>query len=244
MRIVTILLLVVAGCAYKKPKLPDFDAPRMWKGGWGQHPVAMVYGSGSIGDFTYETRGTAANRDEKVEAQVYRLGYIGRTGIMIDWMSESDPMAGDTTAEAIDIFGFGNLPLWANPRLRFQSRPGLFYNKVNLKKAQATDVEPWSWGFLYELEGEVDVIKRPPFAWTVFGSGRFGLGWGKADIGPVRESVRSRPRGWEAGTRFHLGGWMLVLSWIDREIRYDDALTFSRAEYGYRGANISIGMRW
>ncbi|MHC4933607.1 MAG: hypothetical protein ACYTGV_15615, partial [Planctomycetota bacterium] len=225
----------------KQMERPPDAPPPMWK--QGNHPSRLIYGSGSTGSFSYKTSGSTANRNERVDAQLYRFGYLGRSGLMIDWL-KSEEMTGGTTAEAFDAFGFGNFPLWPNNRLRFMSRPGLYYNNINLKSTLPNDVEPWSWGLRYELETEVDVIKQPKFILSLFGSGRIGFGWGDAKMGGVKQGINATDWGYEAGVRAHWSRGYLALSWIDRTMEVDGGFGFSTAEYRYEGLNLSLGLRW
>ena len=187
MRTLLFLIVVAAGCAQTPSK--DYDR---WKRElemeekgetplWAtiDHPVAMGYGGGGLGTLSYKTSGTGApNRKEKVDANLYRAGYVGPAGFTIDWMRTTEDMTGGTSADAFDIFGFAARPLWPNRRLRFLTRPGGYWEKINLKGARNGDLEGWTLGFRFDVEGELDVIKRRRFNLSLFASGRIGGGWG------------------------------------------------------------------
>jgi hypothetical protein len=239
-----VALGLAIGCASDPPerefheKLPP---PPMWRG---PHPVGGVYGAASDGNFSYKTNGTGADVRDKTNARLYRLAYLGRAGFMFDWLKSDGDLAGNLQAEGYDLFGFANLPLWPNDRLRFTSRPGLYYNQINLKNAGPTDVEPWTFGLRYELEAGVDVIKKPQFVFSLYASGRFAWGTGEAKIGNSRESVDALLWGWEAGGRVHYRRFFLGLSWIDRRNEVNGIFRFRDADYRYEGVNLSFGLRW
>jgi hypothetical protein len=246
--LLAIALVLTTGCAYTRPKLelpaePDPDAPRpVWR--QGNHPTLTIQGGVSYGEFSYTTQGTSANRRETVQAPLYRFTARGRGSLDIEYMGRTDSMTAGTQAEAFQIFGFTDLPLWPNKRLRFQSRPGAFFQKVNLIKAQTGDVEPWLWGFRYELEGEVDLIKQPRFIVSLYASGRIGYGWGEAKVSGVGENARGWDWGWEAGVRAQLSRFFVSLGWLDRNLNVDGSYRFSSAEYRYQGAALMLGARW
>jgi len=237
-------LVLAIGCASDPPerefheKLPP---PPMWHG---PHPVGGVYGAVSDGNFSYETKGTGADVRDKTNARLYRLAYLGRAGFMFDWLKSDGDLAGNTKAEGYDLFGFANLPLWPNERLRFTSRPGLYFNQINLKNAGPADVEPWTFGLRYELEAGVDVIKKPQVVFSLYASGRFAWGTGEAKVGNSYESVDALLWGWEAGARVHYRRFFLGLSWVDRHNEVNGLYRFRDADYRYEGANLSFGLRW
>jgi hypothetical protein len=240
----TLLLPLAFACCASRPKLelPDPDAPpSMWKAR--HHPVTMLYGSGTVGNLSYGTKGTAASRDDRTDARLHRFGFLDCGGIMLDFV-ESDGLSGGTEAEAFDIFTFGNLPLWPNKRLRFMSRPGAYFNKINLVGTRMGDVEPWSWGLRYELEAEVDLVKKPKFIVSLYASGRIRYGWGRAKITGVTEDINALGWGYEAGAPAHLHNWMVALSWIDRTMDVDSSFSARGAEYRFEGASLTIGTRW
>jgi hypothetical protein len=235
---------VLVGCASEASerefheKLPP---PPMWRG---PHPVGGVYGAVSDGNVSYTTSGTGANVRDKTDARLYRVAYLGRAGFMFDWLQSDGDLAGNAKLEGYDLFGFANLPLWPNDRLRFTARPGLYYNRINLKNAGPADVEPWTFGLRYELEAGVDVVKKPQVVFSLYASGRFGWGTGEATVGTSRESVDAFLWGWEAGARLHYRRFFLGLSWIDRNNEVNGFYRFVEADYRYEGANLSFGLRW
>jgi len=245
MRRFAFLLAVVAACQsdayYTEPPSPEPVPPGRVT--LRAHPVGLVQFSGSPGRASVKTRGTAADRRETEDASYYRFEFAGRTGISIDWI-DTERFDGGMRAEAFDGWIYGNLPLWPNPRLRFASRFGPYYDRVDLKQALPTDVEPWNWGFRYELEAEVDVIKGRRLIWTLFASGRAGYGWGDAKVGGSSESITATSWGYEAGTRLNLGHLMVGASWIDRTSDVDGRSRFADARYRFEGAAVSVGLRW
>lgn len=241
-----VLLTLAVGCAATDaPKEREFHEklppPPMWRG---PHPVGGVYGAVSDGAVSYETSGTGGDVRGRTNARLYRLAYLGRGGFMFDWLKSDGDLAGNATLQGYDLFGFANLPLWPNERLRFTSRPGLYYNRINLKNAGPTDVEPWTFGLRYELEAGVDVVKKPQFVFSLYASGRLAWGTGEARIGPSYESVDAWLWGWEAGARVHYRRFFLGLSWIDRRNEVNGIFRFRDADYRYEGANLSFGLRW
>lgn len=253
-RLFLVLIFLLTACASNggRHKLPfKFDdetgeiippPPGVW--GAGAHPVGMGFVSGGDGQFRYKTKGTGNDRDEDVNAQLYRVAFINGGGLIAELVKSDGDMEGGTSADALDLFLLGDAPLWPNNRMRFQSRFGGFYSQVNLKKSDPLDVEPWIWGFRYELEGEVDIIKRKKFVISAFGNGRYALGWGKAKFAGEKQSVRSTPHGWGAGMRLHLARFMVSMTWIDRTMKIDDGVGFSSAEYGFEGISLDLGFRW
>ena len=249
------LLVVLVGCALTDPidtvppdELPPeaFEEPRkpMYRGGRrGEHPVVLIRGAVADGEHTYTTRGTTSNRTVKTDARLYRVGYIGPAGFMIDWM-DSSTYGGGSSTNTLDFYGFLNRPVWPNRRLRFNFRPGAYYKRTNIKNGLVSDVEPRTWGFRFEGEAEVDVIKAERFVFSVFGNGRVGWGWGYAHAGGTTENVTEFGWGWEAGLRATLHNWYAAVSWIEREDEIAGNFRFVDAVYGFEGANISFGFRF
>jgi len=216
----------------------------MWRGGrGGAHPVLMLQGSGAEVEHTYRTRGTSSDRNVVTDATLYRIGYLGRVGFMADWL-RSDTYGGGSSTDTVDLFGFFNQPLWPNRRLRFHSRPGFYYKRTNIQNGTSGDVEPRTWGFRFEGEMEVDIIKRPKFVLSIFGNGRVGWGWGYAHVSGGTTDVREFEFGWEAGIRAHLSNFFAAVSYIERTDEIDGYARFRSAEYGVNGVNLSFGLRW
>ena len=209
------------------------------------HPVAMVYAGGGPGTFRYKTNGSGGpGRRDKANANLYRLAYLGATGAMIDWMRTSDSLEGGTTADDFDIWFFANRPMWPNRRLRFMSRPGGYFQKLNLKKAQAGDFEPWTLGFRFELEAEVDIVKARRFNLSAYGSGRIGGGWGQTKVNGKQDNTTSWGYGWEAGVRAQFHRWWAGVAWLDRTTQMGASSLYDEGEYGFAGGLISVGLRW
>ncbi|MHC4957932.1 MAG: hypothetical protein ACYTGN_06110 [Planctomycetota bacterium] len=214
---------------------------------WGvwPHPAGILFGAAARGTLTYTTTGVSPSRDKaSADAEYYRIAFeFGRTGLELNWFESASDLGAGTSAEGLDFFWHGHIPLYPNNRMRFVSKPGFYYMNYNLKNSLPSDVEPWSWGFRYELEGEVDIYKLPTGPiWTVYANGRFGFGWGEARIFDSRRSGRNRDWGWEAGTRFHFGQFFGALSWIDRTSDFEGSSFDSR--YRFEGLNVSLGLRW
>jgi len=253
MRALILLLVVAAGCAQTPAK--DYDRCKreldMEEKGetplWAtiDHPIAMGYGGGGLGTLSYKTSGTGApNRNERVDANLYRVGFTGPAGFMIDWMRSTEDMTSGTSADAFDIFGFVNRPMWPNRRLRFQGRPGGYWEKFNLKGARNGDLEGWTLGFRFEGEAEVDVVKARRFNFSLFANGRLGGGWGDYKrTGTGSQRGTSWGYGWEAGARIQAYRFFASLSWIDRSTTLDPNASGS-AEYGFEGGVLAIGLRW
>jgi hypothetical protein len=252
-RSLALLILLLAGCAQTPGK--DYDR---WKREldmqskgetplWAtiDHPVAMVYGGGGPGRFSYATKDTgSSNRREKVDANLYRLGYYGPGGLMADWMGTTEDMTGGTSASLFDLYGFADQPMWPNRRLRFQNRPGGYWQYLNLKKSERGDLEGWTLGFRYELEAEVDVIKAYRWNLSVYGSGRIGGGWGQYNTtGTGSDPGTAWGYGWEAGVRVQVSRFFGSLAWIDRTTTVEPDNSGS-AEYGFSGGVLALGLRW
>ena len=252
MRLLPFLILVV-GCAQTPAK--DYDR---WKREldmeskgetplWAtiDHPVSWGYGSGGLGEMDYRTEGTRAQpRRESVDANLYRAGFVGPAGFMLDWLGTTEDMSGGTSAEWVDFFAFSNRPLWPNRRLRIQSRPGGYWEYINLKSAESGDIEGWTLGFRFEAEAEVDVVKARRFNLSLFGSGRLGGGWGDyKSKGSGSSRGTSWGYGWQAGVRVQAYRYYGSLSWIDRTTTLDPDSSGS-AEYGFSGGVIALGLRW
>jgi len=253
MRVVLFVIVLAAGCAQTPAK--DYDR---WKRElemeekgetplWAtiDHPVARGYLGGGPGTLNYKTRGTGAtNRNERVDANLYRAGFIGPAGFMLDWLGSTEDMSGGTSADAFDLFGFANRPMWPNKRLRFEGRPGGYWEKLNLKGAQNGDLEGWTLGFRMEAEAEVDVVKARRFNLSLFANGRLGGGWGNYKrTGFSSERGTSWGYGWEAGVRVQAYRFFGSLSWMDRNTTIDPHNT-GTAEYGFEGATFALGLRW
>jgi len=230
------------------PAYPDEPPPPPARPMWGAvyHPVGHVYGLGSLGNLRYSTKGTANNRDEDVTANLARIAFAqGRAGgLILEGYGSDEDFTGNTSLTSFDLFGHSQIPLWPNKRLRFTNRPGLYYNNINLKNTGPTDVEGWSWGFRYELEAEVDIIKKPTVVGSIFANGRYGFGWGDASVGGLRESASATDYGWEVGGRVHWGRLFMTVSWVDRTNRLDGTFRFTEARYRFQGATFGIGLRW
>lgn len=253
MRCLGLLILFLAGCAQTPAK--DYDRWKreldMQEKGetplWAtiDHPVAMGYGGGGIGQLSYKTSGPGAtNRNEKVDANLYRVGFVGPAGFMIDWLGTTEDMTGGTSADVFDIFGFANRPLWPNRRLRFQGRPGGYWEKLNLKDSRNGDLEGWTLGLRFEAEGEVDIIKARRFNLSAYASGRIGGGWGEySRTGTGSSRGTSWGYGWEAGARVQFYRFFGSVSWIDRTTELEPDFN-GGAEYGFAGGVIALGLRW
>ncbi len=209
------------------------------------HPVAMGFIGGGPGSFKYKTSGRGGpGRRETTNANLYRVAYMAPMGAMIDFMHTTEDMSGGTSADDFDIWVFANRPLWPNKRLRFQSRPGGYFQKLNLKQAQPGDFEPWTLGFRFELEGEVDIVKAYRFNLSAYASGRIGGGWGRTKVNGVEDGTTSWGYGWEAGVRAQYQRWFLAASWIDKTTQMGGSSLYSEGEYGFAGGMLSVGLRW
>lgn len=225
------------------PEAPPRPIPQYW--GAKDHPIGYAFAAGVPGEMTLRTSGTALNRNETVDASMFRLAAAAgrQAGLELSWW-DSDAFTGGLKYEVFDMFGHGQVPMWPNRRLRFLGRGGLYYNNTNAKNAGPTDVEGWSWGFRLDVEGEVDVIKGPVTVVSVFANGRFGFGWGDAKTGGLSESITASDWGWEAGARLHWGQFFLAVSWIERTTEWEGSFRFDEARYGMAGAQLTFGLRF
>ena len=136
------------------------------------------------------------------------------------------------------------LEIYIDNRLRFATRPGGYWEKLNLKGARNGDLEGWTLGLRIEVEGEVDVIKARRFNLSLFASGRLGGGWGSYKLtGTGSERGTSWGYGWEAGARVQAYRFFGSLSWMDRTTMLDPNNSGS-ADYGFEGGVIAVGLRW
>jgi hypothetical protein len=205
------------------------------------HPLVYAYGGAGPTRFFYRD---SSGRNEEVDAATYRAGFVGPASLLFDWTDTTEDLSGGTSAETYDLFFFHNRPLWPNRRLRFESRPGVYYDRMNMRGARATDRKPWSIGFRFELEGEVDVVKLRTFNLSVYGSGRAGYGWGRTTTSGTRVDSSSLSLGWEAGIRVQYARIVGSLAWTDREIELQGDRLVDGTEYGFRGPVLTFGMRW
>lgn len=189
----------------------------------------------------YKTRN---RRETAVDSRTVRAGVIAPSGFLAEWSETTEDMTGGTGAQMIDLFAFWNRPAYPNRRLRFESRPGVYFEKLNLTKAQPGDAEPWTLGFRFEVEGELDLIKRRVFNWSVFANGRFGGGWGRTKMNGVTVASTSFGYGWEVGTRAQLARWVISASWFDRTTELGGAERVHGVAYGVEGAMLLVGWRW
>ena len=245
-----LLFPLLAGCALGNPQR-DYERwqrqidreesgkPTVWLDV--DHPIVHVYGGAGPTSFRY-ANGSA--RDERVDAVTYRAGFVGPASLLFDWTDTTGDMAGGTSAETYDLFFFHNRPLWPNRRLRFESRPGVFYDRLNMRGAGPADAKPWAIGFRFELGAEVDVVKLRTFNLSVFGSGRYSYGWGRTTIADTRVDSTSSGWGWAAGVRAQYARIVADLAWIDRETGLGGDRLVDAVEYGVEGAVLTIGMRW
>jgi len=249
-RAAVLLVVLAAGCASASPQR-DYERwkremeraesgePTVWIDV--DHPQIHAYGGAGPTRFSYSDR---AGRNETVDALTARAGFVGPASLLVDWTQTTQDMSGGTSAETFDMFFFGNRPLWPNRRLRFEARPGVYYDRMNMRGARPTDAKPWSMGFRFELEGEVDVIKRPRFNLSVYGSGRVGYGWGRTTMGDTRVDSASFGTGWEAGVRVQYAHVVGSLAWTDRETELQGDRLVDGTEYGFEGPVLTFGMRW
>lgn len=232
-----VVLLVLAGCASTVREKRTDEKPAPPPSPWvlGDHPVVAAYGAASPGHVTRDL----PDRTERAEAWLYRFGVIGPSGLLVDLVS-GDDFGNGVQAESIDIFVFGSLPLWPNRRTRLMQRPGAYYGNLNLKGADAASSEPWSVGLRYDLEAEIDLVKRPRFVVSLFGSGRIGYGWGESRL----ESINALGWGYEAGVRAQMGRFFGSLGWIDYRTEYEGDRRSSSQEYRFEGLSLVLGLRW
>lgn len=205
------------------------------------HPLVYAFGGAGPTQFTYANR---AGRDERVDAVTYRAGFIAPTGLLVDWTSTTEDMAGGTSADWFDLFFFYNRPLWPNRRLRFEPRPGVYYDRLNMRGAVPGDTKPWTLGFRFDLEAEVDVVKLRTFNLSLFANGRLGGGWGRTRVGDARVGSTSWTSGWEAGVRVQYARIVGSLGWMDRRTELDGDPLVNGADYGFEGPVLLFGMRW
>ena len=167
------------------------------------HPQGNINVESGPGTLEYRTRGTGNNANTRADGTFWRFTYNARyVGVQFSGFDTRSELRGTTSADSFDGFVYANLPLWPNRRLRFVSRPGAYYNDINLKNAVVGDVEPRTWGFRYELEGEFDIIKKPRLILSVYAAGRFEWGYGDAKTGTGgEEHVDGYGWGWETGVR-------------------------------------------
>ncbi|MHC4407529.1 MAG: hypothetical protein ACYS0E_07155 [Planctomycetota bacterium] len=250
MRTWTLLLFLAGGCAMGNPKrdyerlqrqmeVEESGEKTIWLDV--DHPLIYAYGGAGPTTFRYSNN-TRGNED--VDAITYRAGFIGPASLVFDYTDTTQDMSGGTSAETFDLFFFHNRPLWPNRRVRFQSRPGVYYDRLNMRGAQSGDTKPWTFGFRFELEGEVDVIKLRTFNLSLFASGRVGGGWGRTTVDNVRLRSTSWGWGWEAGLRAQYARIVGSLSWIDRQTELSGDRSIDGAEYGTSGPVLMFGMRW
>lgn len=246
------LLLTLTGCALSNPERDkarwERELDREISGEktiWidVDHPVIYGYAGGGPGEFSYRNR--ARGGTDEGNANLYRFGFIGPASLLVDWMSSTDPLGEtETKADWLDIYFFGNRPLWPNRRLRFNARPGIYFDKLNLKKAQSGDAEPWTLGFRFELEAEVDVIKAKQFNLSLFGNGRVGGGWGRTKVSGNEVSSNSWGYGYEAGLRAQFRRFVGSISWLDRRTQLGGDPLIEDTEYRFQGATLMFGLRW
>ncbi|MHC4938699.1 MAG: hypothetical protein ACYTHK_06995 [Planctomycetota bacterium] len=250
MRVWILLLVAAGGCALGNPQR-DYERlqrelereqsgkPTIWVDV--DHPLIYGYGGAGPTTFRYSNR---ARGNEDADAITYRGGFIGPASFLFDYTDTSDDLSGGTSAYTFDGFFFHNRPLWPNRRLRFQSRPGVFYDRLNMRNAQAGDTKPWAFGFRFELEGEVDVVKLRTFNLSVFANGRVGYGWGRTTVDDVRVDSTSWGWGWEAGVRAQYARIVGSVSYLDRQTELSGDSRINGVEYGHSGPVLMFGMRW
>ena len=247
MRPSLLLFLLVTACAQsgaydqwkRQQEIAETGEKTLWVGG--DHPFLYIYGGAGPTQFRYSDR---AGRDEEVDAITYRGGAIGPTGFTIDATSTTEDMTGGTSAYTFDVFFFGNRILMPDPRVRSYIRPGVYYDRLNMKDALPTDAKPWTIGFRAEGEVEFDAIKAKTFNLSLFANGRIGGGWGRTTLGD--DTVSSNSWGWgvEGGVRAQFHRFTASLSWMDRQTNLGGGSGLSGTEYGFRGATLLIGVRW
>lgn len=259
-RVLPAVLLVGVGCA----AAPEHDWPARFRRNetvmapvepmpytppqrrdWNvEQPRQMAFLSVTPGDFSYTTKGTASDVSARADMRLYRLLMESYGGAELSWLSTDADLNGNTKAEAFDWFAYAGYSNYPNKRLRFMPRLGMFFNRYNLKNARAADVEPWSWGFRSEVEGEFAVVQTDKVAVTLFANGRVGWGWGDAKVSGIEESTDYFGYGWEGGLRLNASHFYFALSWVDREDEYRGSFRFYEATYGSQGATFAFGLRW
>ena len=250
MRRALLLLLLAAGCASSNPKR-DMERFRreMEREESGErtlwididHPFLHTYAGGGIGRFHYKKGGS---RNESVESRTFRAVVVAPGGFLAEWSATTESMSGGTKAEMLDLFSFYNAPAWPNRRLRFETRPGFYFEKLNLVGAQQGDAEPWTLGFRVDLEGEVDIIKRNWVNFSLFATGRLQAGWGRTKVSGTTVASNAWGYGWEAGLRGQIARWTLTASWFDRNTELGGSDLVRGTEYGFEGAMLMVGLRW
>ena len=243
------ILSLFVGCAATPPAPYAPQAPGDPEGPhglWhGVHPGMMVYGSAAGGDTKYTTRGVPNPRDEAPDARLYRFVSQSWGGVDLTWMDSSSDMENNTRVQAFDFYSYANFMTPVQDFLRVYSRPGFYYNNINLKDARVGDVEPWTAGARVEGELEADLYKGKWAILSGYGSARFGGGWGSASVvGFGRDATWAWDWGYELGLRLQGGRVMFALSWLDRTNDFNGIDGYDNATYRFRGGNLSVGVRW
>ena len=221
---------------------------------WWRRPdrVALALFSITPGDFTYEvTSGNPFTATPKTRAGMdywrFMAEYFGGAELSYGKSNQFGDGSG-RSAESFDLFLYAGYPNQPSPSIRFRPRFGFFYNEQNLKGlslANGGGVEPYSWGMRLEVEGEVDIIKKKEFMFSIFASGRFGYGWGRSQVfGFGSESSTNTSWGWQIGIRLNINRFYVAVSYISREDSYKASVLYSRATYAIEGVTFSFGVRF
>jgi len=239
--VLPLLLLALPLACAARPRQTEGDTPQVFDG---DHPDQLIALSGAHGQFTYDTRGTAADRDVRRDAELGRLIVdTAKVGVNLEWMETSSSFLG-SQAEGFEAFLYGIVHYRPVYFTRFALKPGIAYDKLNVTRSGPNDVEPWSIGPRADLEGEIDLYKTDVVAISYFLNGGFGIGWGEARVGDDREGIVKY--GWraESGVRFNLYRFHVALSYLRRGSDIDQVNLVEDASYGFEGGSLTIGARW